>query len=56
VRVALERSSIPARGRRIPLRPGMDLTAEIVTDRKSILALLLEPLYKLREAASRAGA
>ncbi len=37
-----------AAGGDLPLRPGLALTAEIVTDRKSVLDILFEPWRKLR--------
>jgi multidrug efflux pump subunit AcrA (membrane-fusion protein) len=43
VTLAPATSVIPARGRQIALRDGLTLTAEIVTDRKTLLSMLLEP-------------
>jgi multidrug efflux pump subunit AcrA (membrane-fusion protein) len=48
VTIAPKQTSIAAKGRNIPLRPGLALTAEIVTERKSILNLILEPFRKLK--------
>jgi membrane fusion protein len=45
IRVALDRPTVPAYGRDMPLRPGMLLTADIVIDRRSLLEWLLDPLY-----------
>jgi hypothetical protein len=45
--IAPEQTSVKAKGKDIALRPGLSLTAEIVTDRKSILNLLLEPFSQL---------
>ena len=47
-RVTLEPQgkTIRVRGRSIPLRPGLALTAEIVTDHKTLLSILLEPFHK----------
>ena len=45
--IAPEQTSIVARGRSIPLRPGVALTADIVTERKSILSLILAPFSKV---------
>lgn len=49
--VALEEGTIRVRGEERPLRYGMKGIAEVVTDRKSILSLLLSPLRQLRESA-----
>jgi multidrug efflux pump subunit AcrA (membrane-fusion protein) len=48
VLIAPERTSVMAKGKAIPLKPGLALTAEIITERKSILALILEPFSKLK--------
>lgn len=48
VTIAPEQTAISAKGRNLPLRPGLTLTAEIVTERKSILNLILEPFRKLK--------
>lgn len=48
VTIAPKQTEIVARGRNIPLRPGLTLTAEIITERKSILSLLFEPFRKLK--------
>lgn len=48
VMIAPRQAEIVARQKRIPLRPGLALTAEIVTERKSILSLILEPFRKLK--------
>jgi len=42
------KTEIAAKNKIIPLRPGLSLTAEIVTERKSILSLILEPFRKLK--------
>jgi len=47
VMIAPEQTGMVAKGKTIPLRPGLTLTAEIVTERKSILNLILEPFRKL---------
>lgn len=44
-----DQTSITAKGRSIPLRPGVALTAAIVTERKSILGLILAPFSKIGE-------
>ncbi len=48
VMIAPEQTSVIAKGKTIPLRPGLTLTAEVVTERKSILSLILEPFHKLK--------
>jgi multidrug efflux pump subunit AcrA (membrane-fusion protein) len=48
VTIATERTDLVAKGKTIPLRPGLTLTAEIITERKSMLSLLLEPFRKLK--------
>ncbi len=48
VLIAPERTSMMAKGKAIPLKPGLALTAEIVTERKSVLSLILEPFSKLK--------
>jgi multidrug efflux pump subunit AcrA (membrane-fusion protein) len=48
VHIAPEQTAINARGRSIPLRPGLAVTADIITERKSILSFLLEPFRKLK--------
>jgi multidrug efflux pump subunit AcrA (membrane-fusion protein) len=51
VTIAPRQTTIAARGRNLLLRPGLTLTAEIVTERKSILSLILEPFRKLKSEA-----
>jgi multidrug efflux pump subunit AcrA (membrane-fusion protein) len=46
--IAPQQTGIAARGREIPLRAGLSVTAEIITERKSVLSLLLEPFRKLK--------
>ena len=48
VTIAPAKTEIAAKGRNVPLRPGLAVSAEIVTERKSILSLLLEPFRKLK--------
>ncbi|MEE9254339.1 MAG: HlyD family efflux transporter periplasmic adaptor subunit, partial [Pseudomonadales bacterium] len=43
-----EHDYMEAYGKRFPLRPGMALEADIVTDRRSILLWLLDPLLSLK--------
>lgn len=48
VMIAPEQANINAKGKIMPLRPGLALTAEIITERKSILSVILEPFRKLK--------
>lgn len=48
VTVTLDRTSIRAYGKDIPLRSGMALTADILLEERSILDLLLDPLLAAR--------
>ncbi|HET7883996.1 MAG TPA: HlyD family efflux transporter periplasmic adaptor subunit [Acetobacteraceae bacterium] len=48
VTVSLDRQSLPAFGREFPLGPDMTLRADIVFDRRSLLAWVFEPLLSLR--------
>jgi membrane fusion protein len=48
VTVTLDRASITAYGKDIPLRSGMALTADILLEERSILDLLLDPLLAAR--------
>jgi hemolysin D len=48
VTIVPAKTEIVAKGRNVPLRPGLAVSAEIVTERKSILNLLLEPFRKLK--------
>ncbi|MCA1558003.1 MAG: HlyD family efflux transporter periplasmic adaptor subunit, partial [Acidobacteria bacterium] len=43
-----EKTSILAKGKNIDLKPGLALTAEIITERKSVLNLILDPFRKLK--------
>jgi len=52
VMIAPGQTEIGAKGRNVPLRPGLALSAEIVTERKTILALILEPFRKLKAKVS----
>jgi multidrug efflux pump subunit AcrA (membrane-fusion protein) len=53
VTIAPSRTDIVAKGRTVSLRPGLALSAEIVTERKSILSLILEPFRKLKGEMQR---
>ncbi len=48
VKIVPQKTEVTARDKNIPLRTGLTLTAEIVTERKSILSLILEPFRKLK--------
>ena len=48
VRVRLERPSVRAYGRELPLQPGMTLRADVVLERQPVLYWWLEPLFGLR--------
>jgi multidrug efflux pump subunit AcrA (membrane-fusion protein) len=52
VTIAPKQTEIAARGRNMPLRLGLTLTAEIVTERKSILSLILEPFRELKSESA----
>lgn len=53
VTIVPQDTTILARGKNIPLRPGLAVSAEIVTERKSVLAILLEPFRKLKGELSK---
>ncbi|HZS09476.1 MAG TPA: HlyD family efflux transporter periplasmic adaptor subunit [Blastocatellia bacterium] len=48
VMIAPQQNEFIARGRRLPLRPGLTATALVITARKSVLSILLEPFNRLR--------
>jgi membrane fusion protein len=48
VTVALDRQTVPAMGRQLPLAADMTLRADIVFDRRSLMEWLLEPVLSLR--------
>jgi membrane fusion protein len=52
VKVALERQTISAFGRDVPLQPDMTLRADIILERRSIIEWLLEPLLGARQRMS----
>src|SRR5262249_4940311 len=52
VMIAPGQTEIDARGKNFALRPGLALSAEIVTERKSVLGLILEPFRKLKSKMS----
>lgn len=45
IRVSLLRETVQAYGQAIPMQPGMLASAEIVFDRRSLLAWLFDPIY-----------
>ena len=53
VTIVPQDTAILAHGKNIPLRPGLALSVEIVTERKSVLALLFEPFRKLKGEAGK---
>jgi membrane fusion protein len=48
VRVALERQSVDANGRLVPLQPDMTLVADIILERRPLVEWLFEPLLSAR--------
>jgi len=48
VTIVPRQTQIAAKGKILPLRPGLALTAEIITERKSILSLILAPFRELK--------
>ncbi|MEL7093246.1 MAG: HlyD family type I secretion periplasmic adaptor subunit [Pseudomonadota bacterium] len=50
VTVAVDRSALTERQKRIAMRPGMLAEVELHTGSKTVLSYLLKPLYKSREA------
>jgi membrane fusion protein len=51
VRVALAQDHVAAYARAVPLRPGLQLSADIVFDRRSLIEWLLDPLYAVGKRA-----
>jgi len=49
VMVALQRQSIQAYGRRIKLRPGMTLSADVVLDRRRLVEWIFQPMLGLKQ-------
>ena len=52
-RVALDRATIQRDGRAMPLTPGMAVTADIRTGRRSLASYLLSPIDEMRTTAAR---
>ena len=48
VRVALDRQSVDANGRLVPLQPDMTLVADIILERRPLIEWLFEPLLSAR--------
>lgn len=48
VTIALQQTAIMAKGKQLSLRPGLAVSADIVTERQSILSLILDPFRKLK--------
>ncbi len=45
VRVRLSRTTVPAYGANVALQPGMQLSADVIIDRRNLMEWLLDPLY-----------
>lgn len=52
-RVALDRATIQRDGATVPLTPGMAITADIRTGRRSLASYLLSPIDEIRTTAAR---
>jgi membrane fusion protein len=52
--VGLDRQTVAAYGRAEPLRPGMQLEADILGERRSLFEWLFEPVYSIRRLAQAA--
>jgi hemolysin D len=52
-RITLDRATIQRDGRAIPLTPGMAVTADIRTGRRSLASYLLSPIDEMRTTAAR---
>jgi multidrug efflux pump subunit AcrA (membrane-fusion protein) len=52
IKVALERQTVDAFGRQVPLQPDMTLRADIILERRSLIEWLLEPLFSVRHRLS----
>jgi membrane fusion protein len=46
--VTLDESEIPAYGQSFSLRPGMQLEADVITERRSLLQWLFDPIYSIQ--------
>jgi membrane fusion protein len=47
VEVALERQTIRAYGEELPLEPDLELQADVVAERRSLISWLLDPLVSV---------
>jgi membrane fusion protein len=52
VKVSLERQTVDAFGREVPLQPDMTLRADIILEKRSLIEWLLEPLLSVRHRMS----
>lgn len=52
ITVKLERNSLTAYGREWPILPGMRLSADLVLDKKSLMAWLFDPILAARQRAA----
>ncbi len=55
VMVALRRQAIQAYGRRIKLRPGMTLSADVVLDRRRLIEWIFQPMLGLKQRMQAEG-
>ena len=51
--MALDRATILRDGAKVPLTPGMAVTADIRTGRRSLASYLLSPIDEIRKTAAR---
>ena len=50
VKVAMIKSTVTAYGEEVDLKPGMTLQGDIITDRRSLIEWMLDPLFSLRRS------
>lgn len=50
IKVALTKATVAAYGEEVPLKPGMMLQGDIVTDRRTLVEWMLDPLFSLRRS------
>ena len=48
VKVKLDKQTITAYGKEVELKPGMTLQGDLITDRRTLLQWMLDPLFTLR--------
>ncbi len=48
VTIAPSKTWISTRGKDVMLRPGLSVSAEIITERRTVLSLMLEPVRKFK--------